>query len=144
MQKVKQKDRYDELKDEVDQIKLLMKSEKKAIIDRFEELKNMREADSMIGWFAEIRENIDTYREQMMKIKYSVEQLWEDEDNFDLNQLREKSGVTLKELAIFLEMDSQNLAPISKLISGVTNDKFRRIRAKNYMLKQIALKAKLQ
>lgn len=140
-QKKTTEEEIERLKKEINEIKLQMESNRRAAIDLFEELKSMREVDTITGWFTEIREDVEKYEEQIHKLRFAVDKIVTNISTEDLNLLREKSGITLKEIAVYLGFDPVNLSAISNLINGKTKDFSKRLMAYNYMLMRIHEKA---
>jgi hypothetical protein len=125
-------------KKEIDALKETIKINRKVADDKIEDIREMREADTLIHNIREIGENLDVYLSEIEKVKKSMREIinMRIEDK-ELHEIWKKSGATLKEIAAYLNLDQINLSLTSRLMNGQINDGLRRCLAYNYCLMKL-------
>lgn len=127
------------LEKKLSSLELEYKTKMKKLNDEIQDLREMREADSLINNIKLMGESIEKYLTDMQRLKLKVEELMKEEiTDIDLFEAWKRSGATLKEVAQYLNMDTIQLTSVSKLMNGKMQDKNKRLIAYNYCLMKIA------
>ncbi len=124
----------EEVDRKVEDLKLVVKSDRKASDDQLQDLRQQRSSDFMGAYFRDIGESLDKYNQEITKLKSSMSSIESTAMTARLTELRKESGITLKEIAEHLGYSTENLSGISKLMQGATKDENKRKMAYDYLM----------
>lgn len=126
-----------ELREKVDVLELMIQSNHQSANDQIQDLREERKDDAISLWLKKIGDSLDEYKEQIYKLKGTISNLKATITLEDLKEIKDKSGVPLKELAHFIGYDTENLSAISQLMCGKIQDENKRLKIYTYMLSKL-------
>lgn len=126
------------IKDELKRMLDMIKNNHKAVRDEIEDVRESRSDEAITSWFSDTGDSLDMIRENINKLKQNMNSVKSLITVKDLKELKDKSGVTLKELASFVGYDTEQLSAISQLMSGKINDDSKKLRLYCYMLMKVS------